>query len=244
MKYVKNQIYRDGWPMTDGRIENNRNKTNKDTVRVPNFAFIRVPQLAFIRVQKNAYLDAFKNGVVKYIGSLVAMIAYFQTFSQTSKPDFRLYEQTIPGTTVKFKMNPIPEGDFVMGSTSEDKLRQPDEGPAKKVHVDAFWMGAHEVTYDEFLIFFNDDKTSRGSDVDAITRPTPQYIDLSWGMGKQGGFPVNSMSQQTALMYCRWLYKKTGIFYRLPTEAEWEYACRAGTTTASFYGDSPATLGD
>ena len=170
------------------------------------------------------------------------MIVYFQTFSQTSKPDFSLYEQTIPGTTVKFKMTPIPEGDFVMGSTSQDKFRQPDEGPAKKVHVDAFWMGAHEVTYDEFLIFFNDDKTSRGSDVDAITRPTTQYIDLSWGMGKQGGFPVNSMSQQTALMYCRWLYKKTGIFYRLPTEAEWEYACKAGTTTVFPFGNDPALL--
>jgi len=191
---------------------------------------------------KNAYLDALKNGVVKYIGSLLAMIACFQTFAQTNTPDFQPYEQTIPGTTVKFKMTPIQQGDFVMGSSAQDKQRRPDEGPARKVHVDAFWMGSHEVTYDEFLIFFNDDKTSRGSDVDAVTRPTPQYIDLSWGMGKQGGFPVNSMSQQTALMYCRWLYKKTGIFYRLPTEAEWEYACKAGATTVYPFGGDPALL--
>ncbi|MBO9563464.1 MAG: formylglycine-generating enzyme family protein [Niastella sp.] len=158
--------------------------------------------------------------------------------------NFEPYETTIPGSSITFKMTPIAEGQFLMGSPAAEKGRLPDEGPQKTIKVSAFWMGTHEVTYDEFLLFFNDESTSRNSEVDVVTRPTPQYIDLSWGMGKQGGFPVNSMSQRTALMYCRWLYKKTGMFYRLPTEAEWEYAARAGSTTAYYFGNDAKQLKD
>lgn len=152
------------------------------------------------------------------------------------------YEQTIPGSSIVFKMVPIPSGNFSIGSPDNEKGRRPDEGPVKRTMVPAFWMGEHEVTYDEFLLFLNDESTSRNSDIDAVTRPTPQYVDLSWGMGKQGGFPINSMSQHSALMYCRWLYKKTGQFYRLPTEAEWEYAARAGSNAPYFFGEDVKKL--
>lgn len=141
-------------------------------------------------------------------------------------------------------MTPIPAGTYTIGSAANEKGRNSDEGPQRKVNISPFWMGTHEVTHDEFLIFFNDESVTRNSNVDAVTRPTSQYIDLSWGMGKQGGFPFNSMSQRTALMYCRWLYKKTGTFYRLPTEAEWEYACRAGATTPYFFGKDSSKLGE
>ena len=182
-----------------------------------------------------------KSNVKKTLLVILTLFSGFFVFSQNDS-SFKAYDQPIPGSAVKFTMTPIPAGHFLMGSPAGEKGRKADEGPQQTVSLDAFWMGVREVTYDEFLLFFNDEQTSRNSDVDAITRPTPQYIDLSWGMGKQGGFPVNSMSQHTALMYCRWLYKKTGIFYRLPTEAEWEYACRAGSNTAYFFGNDAAAL--
>jgi formylglycine-generating enzyme required for sulfatase activity len=124
-----------------------------------------------------------------------------------------------------------------MGSGADDKNAKKDEAPARSVTVSPFWMGAYEVTHDEFDLFFQDEAFAENSKVDAVTRPTPQYIDLSWGMGKAGGYPANSMQQFTALMYCRWLYQKTGVFFRLPTEAEWEYAARAGTTTIYPFGN-------
>jgi formylglycine-generating enzyme required for sulfatase activity len=181
---------------------------------------------------------------MKGILTAVSLLACTQLLMGQEGTAFTPYEQTIPGSTVKFSMVPVPAGSFTMGSPASEASRKPDEGPQKEVKLDGFWMGAREVTYDEFLLFFYDENTSRDSEVDAVTRPTPQYIDLSWGMGKQGGFPVNSMSQRTALMYCRWLYQKTGIFYRLPTEAEWEYACRAGTKTAFYFGDDVKQLND
>ena len=168
----------------------------------------------------------------------------FVVHAQNGTPqNFNAYDQKVPGTQLNLKMVPVKGGSFMMGGGASDKLKQPDETPARKVTVSSFWMGAYEVTHDIFDAFFRDESTPVGSEVDAVTRPTPQYIDLSWGMGKTGGYPVNSMSQDAALMFCRWLYKKTGIFYRLPTEAEWEYACRAGSTAAYPFGDNPKELG-
>jgi len=179
---------------------------------------------------------------VKRSGLAVLLIIIYSIASAQSSTEFSPYEITIPSSTVKFKMLPIAGGNYKLGSAANEKGRRPDEGPQHTISIAPFWMSEHEVTYDEFLLFFNDENTSRNSDVDAVTRPTPQYIDLSWDMGKQGGFPVNSMSQHTALMYCKWLYNKTGQFYRLPTEAEWEYACRAGSSSVYYFGDDEKQL--
>lgn len=130
-------------------------------------------------------------------------------------------------------MVPIPGGNFTIGSDAAEKGRDEDEGPQKKVDISAFWMGEKEVTFAEWDAFFKnmDVPQTKNIEIDAVSRPTAQYIDLTWGMGRDAKQPTNSMSQQAAIMYCKWLYEKTGVFYRLPTEAEWEYACRAGTTT-------------
>ena len=149
---------------------------------------------------------------------------------------FQAYEQKIPNSTVSFKMIPVPAAVFLMGSPDQEAGHQADEGPAIKISLDSFWMEEHEVTYEEYILF-QDEERDPEPKPDGITRPSPPYVDFTLGMGKTGGFPANSMSQYGAVMYCQWLYKKTGIFYRLPTEAEWEYACRAGSATAYPFGN-------
>lgn len=174
----------------------------------------------------------YKN-VLLFIGAFVVINARSQNTA------FEKYEQTIPGSPVKFEMVPIKAGSFVMGSKTS---KQADEMPEHTIQLSAFWMGAKEVTHDEFALYLNDETYAENSDVDAISRPSRPYIEMTLGMGKEGGFPANSMKQRGAIMYCKWLYTKTGVFYRLPTEAEWEYACKAGSTTDYYFGNDSARL--
>jgi formylglycine-generating enzyme required for sulfatase activity len=169
---------------------------------------------------------------------------------EKSEADLKPYTAKIPDTSVSFDMVPIKGGEFTMGSPDSEKGRKKDEGPQHKVAISPFWMGKCEVTWNEFeLWMFTEEKKDTGgksaSDklVDAISRPTKPYVDMTFGMGHDG-YPVLSMTQHAANKYCQWLSAKTGQFYRLPTEAEWEYACRAGTTTAYSFGDDPSKLGD
>ena len=142
------------------------------------------------------------------------------------------YKVTIPNTTVALRHGSGPGRRVHHGIDASKK----DEQPPHKVRVDAFWMQAHEVTWDEYRLFMF---ASQGGEiahkdevVDAVSRPTRPYVEMSFGMGIDG-FPAISMTQHAANKYAEWLSAQTGEFYRLPTEAEWEYACRAGTTTAT-----------
>ncbi len=166
--------------------------------------------------------------------------------------DMKPYTNTIPGTSVSYAMVPIPGGQFLMGSPKKESGRKPDEGPQHKVAIDPFWMGRCEVTWNEYELFMYPEMAKRTASslgqketplIDGVSRPTRPYVEMSFGMGKDG-FPAISMTQHGANKYCQWLSAKTGQFYRLPTEAEWEYACRAGTTTAYSFGNSPSKLGD
>jgi formylglycine-generating enzyme required for sulfatase activity len=145
------------------------------------------------------------------------------------------YKITVPNTTISYEMVSIPAGSFQMGSTKKD------EQPRHKVTLDAFWMQAHEVTWDEYRLFMfaaqAGETTHKDEAVDAVSRPTRPYMEMSFGMGING-FPAISMTQHAANKYAEWLSAKTGEFYRLPTEAEWEYACRADSSA------TPSPLAD
>lgn len=171
------------------------------------------------------------------MGIRVTLFALLIASTVAAQKD-KTYTQKIPGTNVSFTMVAIPGGTFTLGSKSI--LADKDENPPAEVELSPYWMAEHEVTFAEWDAYFNDQAVPQVKNMDGITRATPQYIDLTWGMGRDPNHPANSMSQQAALMYCRWLFSKTGVFFRLPTEAEWEYACKAGETKPL----DPTSLGE
>ncbi|WP_020594990.1 formylglycine-generating enzyme family protein [Spirosoma panaciterrae] len=175
------------------------------------------------------------------------------TNAQTAT-EFKSYTQVIPGSDQTYAMVAIPGGKYVMGSPASEKGHKPDEAPQHSVAIEPFYMGKYEVTWDlyDLFAFTNMEKEmatkypqtdANLAKTDATTRPSPPYVDMSFGMGR-AGYPAINMTQYAAIKFCAWLYAKTGIFYRLPTEAEWEYACRANTTTPYSFGADVKKLGE
>jgi formylglycine-generating enzyme required for sulfatase activity len=174
-----------------------------------------------------------------------------------TQAEMKPYTETIPGTSVKFEMVPIKGGTFTLGSPDDEADRGEDEGPQRTIAIRPFWMQKTEVTWEQFdeYAFSLDIKRKERAGVDlaqqspadrladAVTRPTPPYADMTFGYGHDK-YPAICMTHHAAMEYCRWLSARTGKLYRLPTEAEWEYAARAGTTTPYSFGDDPEKLGD
>lgn len=169
-----------------------------------------------------------------------------------SEQEMNQYKEVIRHSKAKIAMQPIPGGKFVMGSPAGEDGRAADEGPQHEVEIAPFWMSSHEVTWDAYEVFMlSKDKLrisvldietdARDDLADAVSRPTNPYTDMTFGMGKKN-YPACCMTQHAARQFCKWLSAKTGRYYRLPTEAEWEYACRAGTKTAYHFGDDPSKL--
>ena len=162
----------------------------------------------------------------------------------TAITEFKSFTEKIPGTSVTFDMVAIPGGQFPMGSPKNESRRKPDEGPLHPVKLTRFFMAKVEVSWDEYLEFFKATSSQgrkeaeENKNVDAISGPTPPWgaPDQGWGKGPR---PAITMSWKSANIYCKWLSKVTGKKYRLPTEAEWEYAARGGTKTPYFFeGDA------
>ncbi len=166
---------------------------------------------------------------------------------------FKPYTEALADGKVKFDMLPIAGGKYKRGSPAGEKGRDDNEGPQHEVSIRPFWMGKCEVTWDEFDLWWKEmpgnkdeqiqaeNAKLKGPKFDALSRPTPPYMDETFGRGRET-YPLICITWHAAMEYCRWLSEKTGKTYRLPTEAEWEYACRAGTTTAYSFGDDPAAL--
>jgi len=173
----------------------------------------------------------------------------------TKTPVMAAYTNSIPDTQARYVMMAIPGGEFVMGSSADQRYVRPDQLPPHRVKLEPFWIGKFEVTWNEYNAFVFDDIERRqaspppldgGTDprlVDAVTHPTLPYVDMDFGMGKNG-YPAIGMTQHAANKYCQWLSSKTGHFYRLPTEAEWEYSARAGSTNTWFFGEDETKLAD
>jgi formylglycine-generating enzyme required for sulfatase activity len=159
------------------------------------------------------------------------------------------YVEKIADTKVSFDMIAVPGGVYLMGSPPSEKDRNADEGPQHTVEVKPFWMGKCEVTWDEYDLYWRKikpgfvAKTQADKDAAAVTKPTNPYMDETFGHGRHK-HPCLNITHHAAMMYCTWLSSKTGKNYRLATEAEWEWACRAGSTTAYCFGNDPKDLGE
>jgi len=167
------------------------------------------------------------------------------------------YDQNIPGTNISFRMIPVPGGRFLLGSPAGEVDRNDDEGPQIEVIVDPMWVGKDEVNWEQYKQFmglypvfkdFEADGVRVVNDtnlVDAITAPTELYEPAhTYEYGEEPEQPAVTMTQYAAQQFTKWLSAITGLQYRLPTEAEWEYAARGGTTSAYSWGDDPGDADD
>ena len=193
------------------------------------------------------YIEGYTHGKLQGKIDTGSDIVYEKAAEVTAFEDFT---ETVPGTGAAIDMVAIPGGEFLLGSPDKEAQRQADEGPQKRVRLSPFFMARTEITWTQYWNFYNETMSegrtppatiyalNSREDLDAVSGPTPPfgYPDQGWGMGER---PAITMTHYAAETFCQWLSLKTGRKYRLPTEAEWEYAARGGTSTPYFFDGKP-----
>tara|TARA_Y100001968_G_C19436362_1_gene759911 strand:+ start:423 stop:1349 length:927 start_codon:yes stop_codon:yes gene_type:complete len=166
--------------------------------------------------------------ISQIILQLIFVNILFQNFDKSN------YSEKIPNSDLSIEMIFIQGGEYSMGNKNSNVNTQ----------ISSFWMSKYEITWEIYNLFMEFDQSNKLEyiidgdtiKVDGISKPTTPYTDMTFGMGYEG-FPAVNMTHFAASKFCKWLSLITGNYYRLPTEAEWEYACRSGTSSDYYYGD-------
>ena len=181
---------------------------------------------------------------------LLVLISLLFTSLNAQQKSFKNYQQALNGTELSIEMLPIKGGKFQMGSATSEKGRLNDEGPIHEIEIASFYMAKYEISWELYQLFMDREidinkTTSKGNevsiDIDGVSGATTPYVEMSFGMGTTG-YPAICMTQLAASKFCEWLSALTGNYYRLPTEAEWEYACRAGNEAKYSFGNDISKL--
>jgi ankyrin repeat protein/formylglycine-generating enzyme required for sulfatase activity len=233
-KYKDYKIYKIPFYAPEGIIQDYSNIGRSSTIYFDKSSltgnckiFIEIPQIAFKRTASGAMKKAGLEGLA-YELNLTAIKGNYKPEYQFVEESSGLKKKRIDlGDDINMEFVYIPSGEFMMGSLSNEGRRIYNESPQHHVKISkGFWMGVYEVTNGQYQQFVKESnyEGKRESNANYL-----RHLEYSW-RDASSEYPVIWISWNNAQAFCEWLSVKEGKTYCLPTEAQWEYACRAGRT--------------